>query len=289
MCQVQDYPPPGGKTLLQSFAGQGGGQAGTAAVTVARLGGAVAMAGRVGGDEWGEHIRASFVDEGVDAAQLYTDPAGTSHLAICVVTAGGERTILYTRGTKRLLEPEELDLEYLLDTRVLLLDTHHGTAAVHAAHEARRRGLPVVTDLERDTPATDDLFRVGSHHVLPRSYLLRYTGTEDQEQAVRALWSEYEPELVAVTAGSEGSWAYTAERVVHQPALEVGPVVDTTGAGDAFHGAFAYGLALGYDLEANLHFAALVAALKCRKLGGRAGLPTTDELQPWWPEPLPGG
>jgi sugar/nucleoside kinase (ribokinase family) len=121
---------------------------------------------------------------------------------------------------------------------------------------------------------------------MPEHYLLEHTGESDPERAAAKLRAEYHPEALVVTRGARGAVAYAGGEVLHQPAYPVAPVVDTTGAGDVFHGAFAYGLTLGYDLATNLEFSALVAALKCRALGGRAGIPRKEEMAGCW-RPLP--
>lgn len=284
---VEHYPQPGEKSEFIAYEEQGGGQAATAMVAVARLGGRAAIMGTNGTDEIGAKIRQGFVEEGVDASWLLERPGGSSHVAYCMVDQStGDRTIFFTRGDKRRLQPEELDRDFILSGRCFLCDTHHWQAAGVAGQWAREAGLPVVTDLERDTPGNDTLFRRGTHHIIPEHYLLEYFGESDRDQAVQALWRRYEPEVVVVTRGPEGAIAYTGQEELDQPAYPVEEVVDTTGAGDVYHGAFAYGLTLGYDLPTNLEFAALVAGLKCRRLGGRAGIPTAAELAELWSHPL---
>jgi sulfofructose kinase len=115
---------------------------------------------------------------------------------------------------------------------------------------------------------------------------LEYTGEQDGERAAAQLLERYEPQALVVTRGVKGCVGYEGGEVYRQPAYRVDPVVDTTGAGDVFHGAFAYGLVLGYDLPTNLEFATLVAGLKCRRLGGRSGIPTEEELVGLWQRPL---
>lgn len=285
---VRHYPQPGEKTELACFEEQGGGQAGTAMVAVARLGGRAAIVGTNGDDDAGAKIQRSFAEEGVDVSRLQTDPGARSHIAFCFITEeSGDRAIFFDRGNKRRLEPEDLDRDFMTDARCLLFDTHHWKAAATAATWAREAGMPVVTDLERPTPETENLLRLGTHHIMPEHYLLEYTAESDPWRAAERLLAEYRPEALVVTRGASGSVAYAGGEVLEQPAYPVEPVVDTTGAGDVFHGAFAYGLTLGYDLPSNLEFAALVAALKCRALGGRAGIPTKEELAGLWPLPLP--
>lgn len=285
---VRYYPQPGEKTELTAFEEQGGGQAGTAMVAVARLGGRAAVVGTNGDDDAGGKIQRGFLEEGVDASHLQTDPGSRSHIAFCfILEESGDRAIFFDRGNKRRLEPPDLDRAFMTDCGCLLFDTHHWKAAGTAATWAREAGIPVVTDLERPTPENENLLRLGTHHIMPEHYVLEYTGESDPEAAAAKLLGEFQPEVLVVTRGARGSVAYCGGERLTQPAYPVEPVVDTTGAGDVFHGAFAYGLTLGYDLATNLEFAALVAALKCRALGGRAGIPRKADLAERWRLPLP--
>lgn len=258
---------------------QGGGLAGTAAVAVARLGGRVAIFSRIGDDFFGERIFRGFEGEGVDTTWLMQVPGARSHFAICVVDgATGRRTIFYDYGSKGTFGPDEIDWDALLDCRCLMSDSHHGEVSLIAVRRAREADIPVVLDLEREKPLSAELLAAASHPVLPRRYALEATGCDTVEQAGRELLSRG-PEAVVITLGPDGATGFRGDEVIHQPAIPVEPIVDTTGAGDVFHGAFAYGLALGYDLRENLRFSAAVAALKCRQLGGRAGIPTMDEVR----------
>ncbi len=258
---------------------QGGGQAGTAMAAVARLGGRAAVFGRIGDDEFGRHIRESFQAEGVDTRWLVEVPGTTSQFAFCAAESpSGKRTIFYIHGTKGKFSPEELDRDALLDCRCLLVDGHHNMAAVAAVRWAREAGVPVVLDLERPQVEDAELMATASHPVVPRRFALRFTGESDVTAAGRAILRGG-PETVVITLGAEGALAFRGDELIHQPALPVEPVVDTTGAGDVFHGAFAYGVALGYDLRENLRFSSAVAALKCRALGGRTGIPTMEETR----------
>lgn len=286
--RVARYPHPGEKVPLLEFREQGGGQAATAVVSVARLGGRTAFVGTAGDDAAGANICREFEAEGVDTSHLFLDPQGTSHLAFCaVLDASGERAIFFTPGSKRRLQPADLDPEFLCSAGCLLLDTHHPEAHVAAAALARQAGIPVVTDLEHAVCCIEELLRLGTHPVLPERFLLEHTGETDGERAAIRLLERYQPRALVVTRGVRGSIGYQDDEIYHQPAYQVDRVVDTTGAGDVFHGAFAYGLVLGYDLPTNLEFASLVAGLKCRRLGGRSGLPTREELKELWRLPLP--
>lgn len=276
---IPRYPALDEKVAISELSMQGGGQAGTAVATVARLGGRGAIFGRIGDDEFGRHIRESFEAEGVDTRGLMEVAGATSQFAFCAIAAAGsKRTIFYAHGTKGKFAPEELERAALLDCCCLLVDGHHNVAAAEAVRWAREEGVPVVLDLERPQEQDEALVSHASHPVLPERFAREFTGARDPEAAAREILARG-PEVVVVTRGPEGCLAVTAQGTIHQPALPVEPIVDTTGAGDVFHGAFAYGIALGYDLAENLRFASAVAGLKCRRLGGRAGIPTMAEVR----------
>ena len=276
---VPAYPALDEKVAIADFSTQGGGRAGTAAAAVGRLGGSVAIFARVGDDSFGGEIRRGFEADGVDTTWLMEVPGARSHFAFCVVDRPtGKRTIFYDHGTKGRFSEADLDREALLNCRCLLTDSHHDEVSVAAARWAQEAGVPVVLDLERPKPCNEALLEASTYPIVPADYAMALTGEATIEAAGREMLRRG-PKVAILTSGSRGAWAITAGDVIHQPAVRVGPIVDTTGAGDVFHGAFAYGVALGYDLPTNLRFAATVAALKCRKLGGRAGIPTMDEVQ----------
>ena len=276
---VPSYPGLDDKVAMDEFSAQGGGRAGTAAAAVGRLGGSVAIFARVGDDAFGERIREAFEADGVDTTWLVQVAGARSHFGFCVVDqATGKRTIFYDHGTKGRFGEEDLDREALLDCRVLLTDSHHEWVSVAAARWAQEAGVPVVLDLERPKPCNEALLEASSYPIVPADYALVLTGASSIEEAAREMLRRG-PLAAIITAGSEGAYGFSEDEAIHQPAVPVEPLVDTTGAGDVFHGAFAYGVALGHDMRTNLRFAATVAALKCRKLGGRAGIPTMDEVR----------
>ncbi len=276
---IPRMPGPDDKAEISQLTVQGGGRAGTAAATAGRLGGSVAIFARVGDDHFGKRIRETFEADGVDTTWLIEVPDTRSHFAFCAVDeASGRRTIYYDHGTKGRFTTNELDRDALLSCRCLMSDSHHGEASLAAVRWARDAGVPVVLDLERDKSLNADLLSAASHPVLPCAYALELSGCTTVEEAGRELLSR-ESEAVVITMGRDGAMGFSGDEVIRQPALRIEPIVDTTGAGDVFHGAFAYGIALGYDLRENLRFSSAVAALKCRRLGGRAGIPTMDEVR----------
>jgi sulfofructose kinase len=276
---VEEYPALDEKAGLSELLQMGGGLSGTAMASVAALGGKAKVFGRVGDDDFGDKILAEFRQQGVDTSGLQVLPGITSQFAFCIAHGPtGRRTIFWKPGTYARLIAGELDLQAVTDCRALLVDHHHMGAAIEAARFARERGLPVVGDIERVLPRAEDFVTAVTHPIVPRRFLADFTGETDVAAGVRRL-QDRGMELVIVTEGEAGVTAFVGYEQVHQPAFAVEPIVDTTGAGDVFHGAFAYGLALGYGLAENLRFAAAAAALSCRALGGRGALPTWAEVE----------
>jgi len=276
---VDRYPALDEKERLNELIQQGGGQAATAMVAVARLGGRCAIWGRVSDDEFGDKNIAQFQAEGVDTQHLQVLPGGASQFAFCVAEAGsGHRSIFWKHGSVGKLEPTDLDRAALLRCKCLLVDGHHIAAAIQAAEWAREAGIPVVLDMERPQPENEKLLQVCDYPILPEVYAIAHSGLPDVIEAGRKL-HEHLGRLVIITCGDKGALAFNKGEVLHQPAFEVQPVIDTTGAGDVYHGAFAYGLTLGYDLVENMRFSAAAAALKCRALGGRTGIPTFEQAR----------
>jgi len=276
---VEELPGLDEKAGMAELLQMGGGLSGTAMAAVAALGGRAKVFGRVGDDDFGGKILTEFRQQGVDTSGLQVLPGVTSQFAFCLAhRPTGRRTVFFKAGTYERMGAGELDLAAVTDCRALLVDHHHMGAAIEAARCARVRGLPVVGDIERVLPGAEDFVTAVTHPIVPRRFLREFTGEEDLVAGVRRL-QERGLELVIVTQGEEGVTAFVGDEQLHQPAFAVEPIVDTTGAGDVFHGAFAYGLALGHELAENLRFAAAGAALSCRALGGRGALPTRAEVE----------
>lgn len=276
---VARYPELDEKALLTDLVQMGGGLSGTAMSAVAALGGRARIFSRMGDDDFGAKILAAFDREGVDTGGLQVLEGFTSQFAFCVAhESTGRRTIFWKPGSYQRMVEGELDLEAVTDCRALLVDHHHIVAATEAARFARDRGLPVVGDIERVQPGAEEFLAAVTHPVLPRRFVREFTGESELRAGARAIQA-LGPKIVIVTAGEEGVTAFAGDEQIHHPAFEVQPVVDTTGAGDVFHGAFAYGLALGYELAENLRFAGAAAALSCRGLGGRGALPSMAEVR----------
>ena len=194
----------------------------------------------------------------------------------------GARTIFYCLDRVPVVSPKELRRVDVLGGEALFVDGFQVKGAIHAAKWAREAGKKIVMDAELTDPENDELMDLSTHVVASHGFAKSRVGDAPPAEAAKKLYERLvkkDPaKVVGVTAGVEGSYFVSAEGEFHQPAFKV-DVVDTTGCGDVFHGAFAFGLVQGWDLPKVVEFAAAVAALKTRKLGGRAGIPSREETE----------
>jgi sulfofructose kinase len=263
---------------LAGFASCGGGPTATALVALTRLGAKAGYLGVLGDDESGRRALADLRREGVDTSRVVVRPGARSHTCIVLVEAGtGRRSILCDRGALGALALTDADRRYVARARFLHLDGQFIEAAITAARWAWEAGVRVSFDANRPRPRLDELLPLVDVLVTSATFPAAYTGHDDLTQAMRALRA-LGPETVVVTLGPEGCAYLADERVVRLPRFAVN-VVDTTGAGDAFHGAYLFGLLQGWDAAERARFANAVAALNCRALGGRAALPSLTETR----------
>ncbi len=273
--------PTDDKVEAQETLTQGGGPAATATVAAARLGLRTGFLGGVGDDERGSAILAAFAHEGVDIAGMVRRTGAESPAAFCWTdSSNGHRSIVWTRGSVLPLTPEEVAPARIESARLLHLDGHQTAAALRAAQIARAAGVTVALDAGTIVPEIDRLLALCDIIIASEKFMERHIGTEDPEDAVRKLFQAgcAGCKFSAVTLGSRGSVGFDGQRLYRQPAFSV-PVVDTTGAGDVFHGAFACGFLRGGDWAECLRFAAAAAAIKCTKFGGRTGIPTLAQTE----------
>ncbi len=261
---------------------QGGGPVATAIVALARLGAHAAMIDAVGDDWRGRLIDEEFSHEGVDTDHLQVHEGCTTATACVLVERGtGARTIAYLPGTTPEIPPESLAPGLIESARVLHLNGRHWEACLAASRRAHRAGVQVSFDggAGRYRPEMQQLVPLVNIAVVARDFAAQYTGVDNPARAAEAL-ARHGPRLVVVTDGARGSWVHPAEgEPFHRPAYEARPLVDTTGCGDAYHGAFLFALLEDRSLQDAAAFASAAAALNARRLGGRAGLPTLEEVE----------
>jgi sulfofructose kinase len=278
---VAEYPISNSKQRLQRFARLPGGQIATAMALCARLGWRARYIGSFGDDELGRLSRESLTREGVDIGAARTVAGATNQFAIVLVDArSGERTVLWDRHPDLAMDPAWVPREAVTSGRLLLVDCHDTSAATQAARYARAAGVPTAIDVEKVRPGIAELLQNIDAIIAAEAFPCELTGYEELGRALEAMEREFDAPLVCVTLGERGSLARCGGRELRTPGFKV-DCVDTTGAGDAFRGGFAAGCLKGPDgdIEDVLVYANAVAALNCRALGARGGLPTADEVE----------
>jgi sugar/nucleoside kinase (ribokinase family) len=277
---VAEFPKSNGKQRLQRFARMPGGQTATALVVCARFGLKARYVGTFGSDDLGTLSRDSLVSEGVDVSATRTIAGATNQFAIVLVDArNGERTVLWDRHPGLAVGPEDISKEVLTSGRMLIVDCHETATAAQAARYAREAGLPTLVDVEKVRPGIADLLQQIDVIIAAQDFPTALTGYEDPARAIEAIAREYGSRLVCVTLGPDGSLAWCNGRHIRSLGFQV-DCVDSTGAGDVFRGAFAAACLRtpGADVEDVLVYANAAAALNCRALGARAGIPRPDEV-----------
>ena len=262
------------KIRSQAYTTLGGGMAANAAVAVARLGGSVSFWGRGGDDAAGREMRAALASEGVGVDYFMLFPEGRSSVSGIIVDRSGERQIVNFRGTF----PEAADwlpLGDIAHTAAVLADPRWEEGAVALFAKARAFGIPTVLDADvADASLFERLLPLTDHAVFSEPALASFAGTAC-ETALSKL-ARFGCRVAAVTRGDRGVTWYADGRLEQQAAYAVN-VVDTTGAGDVFHGAYAFAIGAGLAVHDAMAFAAATAALKCGHSGGRAGIPSVDD------------
>ncbi|UCG10957.1 MAG: hypothetical protein JSU72_10280 [Deltaproteobacteria bacterium] len=278
LCILDPYPDLDDKVDVKRSSIQGGGPVPTAMVTLAKLGAKVCYVGKVGDDPDGEFVRSQLQKEGVDARYLVVDKKiKTSKASIWIDKGSGKRTVALDRDRKNHLKRAELKFLNSISTRFLHLDAREVEISVWLARWARKQKAQVCLDVGSLRDGVEKVFPFVDHLIVSKRFACGFVKTSDPFEACRELMSR-RFRTVVVTVGEEGCVCCARNAFFHSPGFRV-KVIDTTGAGDVFHGAFIYGLLKRWSLKRTARFANACAAMKCRKLGGRAGIPTSKEVE----------
>ena len=279
LVELSGFPEAGGKEQALAIRRQGGGLCETALVAAARLGLDCAYCGVLGVNALSEFTRSVFQNEGISLDHVRTVPdAEPCHAIVLVDSSTGERTILYRDQGMLALTPDEIPEDLIARTRVLLVDSLGPKGVVHACEIARRHAVQTVGDFEDLSSAeVREAASLTDHLIVPLRAAAKYTGISNPEGALRKL-AGIERACTAVTDGSRGCWFVTGtDTVQHQPAFPV-KVVDTTGCGDVFHGAYAAALVWGHHIVESVRFASAASALKAQSPGGQQGIPNREAV-----------
>ncbi len=277
---VPAYPEFDTKTRLIEHTQSAGGQTASAMVALRRLGLRTAYAGRFGSDAEGSFGLATLKDEGVDVQYAEVIEGSRTQLAFIIIDARtGERTVIWDRDDRLAYRAEDAPEEFGARGRVLHLDAHDPPACARVARVARAAGTIVSADIDNIYEGCTELLPLIDILITSKEFPRRLTGISDERAALVETKARYGCQVVGMTLGERGALLFHEGSFLETPAFPVpGGCRDTTGAGDAFHAGFLYGLLQGEELEACLTLGCATAALKCRSLGARTSLPIAQEL-----------
>jgi ribokinase len=277
LCLVPRIPHDDKVQIIETLE-QGGGPAATAISAAARLGAKTSFISAVGDDSRGELILKGLALEGIDTTGIKLRLGGQSPVAFCWIDENtGKRSIAWSHGTIKPLQAEEVNINSIRESGLLHLDGHHTDAAIHAAKAARKSNTAVMLDAGTIVPKIDELLSLTDIVIASEKFAENFTGEKDSEKALKKLFGK-DTRFAAITLGAQGSLGFDGKTLFKQAPFTV-KVVDTTGAGDVFHGAFAYRYVNGGSWKECMGFATVASALKCQKLGGRTGIPTLSEVE----------
>jgi len=271
---VEAHPAADEKTIANSFLSCGGGPAANAAVAVSRLGHKAAFAGYLGNDVFGDLHFAGLQQEGVNVDLVVRGDVPTPLSAILVKPDGKRTVINHATGAKPL---PQTSVDFSRCTpKVILFDGHEPELSLSLAGDAKRRSIPSVLDAGSVHRGTQELVVLVDYVVASEKFATDFTGETDAVQALVKLSKR--ASSVVITLGERGLIWKNSESEGRLPAFII-EAIDTTGAGDAFHGAFAAGLVKQMKWNDLLRYASAVGALCCTKLGARPSLPTAQQMK----------
>jgi sulfofructose kinase len=271
------FPVLDSKVEVLSVDVRPGGQVASAIVACRRWGLAARYAGKIGDDAAGQLQIDEMKREGVDAHWIVARDSKSQSSYILVDEQSGERTVLWKRDASIALCPEDLRREWLAGTAALLIDGHDTDAAAQAARWAHDEQIPVVGDFDNKYPGVEVLLEFVDIPITSKDFPGRLTGETDLLKSLPVIFRRFRCRLTAATLGRLGVIAWDGKKFLQVPGFRVS-AVDTTGAGDIFHGAFLYGLIRNWSLKEVLEFSCAAAALSCTASGARGYIAALDEI-----------
>lgn len=276
--RIERFPDAPVKMPALEHIDSGGGMAANAAAAIGRLGGRVQLWSRIGNDAAGQTIRQHLEDAGVDIAHLKTIQNARSSTAAILVDARGERLIVSERDHAMPMEADWLPIGQIKDAGAVVSDLNWREATLISFDAARRYGVPTLVDIDLGCGVIpEDILARTDYAVISAGALERFSPGDTLKARLGGVAARG-VRHVGVTLGAEGYRWLAENGELREQSSFIVDVIDTTGAGDAFHGGFAWALAQRLPIEECVRVAAAVAALSCRRLGARDGLPSREEL-----------
>jgi sulfofructose kinase len=276
---VPHFPSYAGKGPFSQEILSPGGQVASAMVTCAKLGLRTKYIGTIGDDERGRVQMESLLGSGINLDHVQQRKGCPNQSAYIIIDQStGERTVFWQRPDCLRLEAEEITPEMITNARLLHIDGHDTPAMEKAARIARENGIPVTVDVDTIYKGFERVLPYVDYLIASSEFPIQWTHQSDPLKALELIQDEYGIKCASMTLGAHGALARMDGRFHYSPAFVVN-CVDTTGAGDVFHGGFCYGVLAGWDIQEILDFSNAMAALNCTAIGARGGITTRDKAE----------
>lgn len=277
--RIAEFPVQPIKIRALEHFDSGGGMAANAAAAIGRLGWPVELWSRIGGDDAGRNVCRMLSEAGVDTTFVRVLPSARTATAAVIVDGKGERLVVSERDHAMPLDADWIPLDRIENCGAVLSDLNWKEATLAAFSKARAHDVATIVDIDTGSGGIfEEIIRLTDFAIFSSVALDRFVPGATIAAKLASVVARG-CRHAGVTLGSQGYvWTDRSGNLRQQAAFKV-DVVDTTGAGDAFHGAFAWAIARGCEDEAAALIASAVAAMKCRRLGARLGLPSRGELE----------
>jgi sulfofructose kinase len=276
--RLPHFPARDSKLQVRSIDILPGGQVATAMAACELWGLKTRYVGKIGDDEAGKIQQREMRHIGVEAHWIVAPGARSQSSFILVDETSGERTVLWIRAPEIALNALDIRRDWIRGARALLVDGHDTEAATQAARWAHEEGIPVVGDFDNRYPEVEKLLEFVDFPVTSHDFPERLTGEADLLRSLPKILSDYKCRLICATLGSQGALAWDGSCFSLCPGFRI-KAIDTTGAGDVFHGAFIYGLLHKWKIEEILEFCCAAAAINCQAPGARGYIASIEEIQ----------
>jgi sulfofructose kinase len=276
LCIVPEYPHLDSKSEIVQYEQLPGGQVATAVIFLSRMGLRTKYIGKAGGDHLGRFCLQKLALETIDISSIRIEESARNQFSIIIIDQqSGERTVLCQRDSRLDFKEQELNEDAVCAGKILHLDGND-PASLRAASWCQKHQIPVCIDLDKVVPNCTALIEQIDFLIVNSSFSSEYTGISDPIESFCSLRRKFNG-FLAMTQGSNGAMAWVGDRCIQFPGLPV-KAIDTTGAGDVFHGAFIYGLFQNWPLNKMMAFANAAAGLSCTYLGAQQGIRSLSEI-----------
>jgi len=278
LIRLPHFPALDSKVPILSTEILPGGQAASATVACRRWGLRARYIGKIGSDWAGRLQRQEFAREEIETHWVEVPDCPSQAAYILVDQQSGERTILWQHDSRLDLAPDDLPRDWITQTRLLHVDGHPPAPAAVAARWARDAGVIVTADLDNIYPGVENLLASVDYLMASSEFPSRLTGLDSLPKALPAISRRFGCRVAGATLGRDGALAWDGNSFHYSPGFCV-EAIDTTGAGDIFHAAFAFALLEGHSIDHILEFSCAAAALNCTALGARGGIRPVSEIR----------